>query len=112
MDSGVKPMNDVSKSRPAAPPPSGGRAAEQDHSSAPEHEPISPRKALIGVVVILIVAVVLAVAGILPRQSAKAALRQHTDATAAPYVIALPAEAGASVDSFVLPGNVTAYTDS
>jgi len=83
-----------------------------DHESAPEHEPISPRKALIGVAIVLIVAVVLAIAGILPRQAANAALAKHTDAMAAPAVIALPPRPGAPIDNFVLPGNVTAYSDS
>jgi RND family efflux transporter MFP subunit len=105
-------MNDASKTSPTGPQKGAGQAAEHDHSSAPEHEPISGRKALIGVAILLIVAVVLAIMGILPRQAAKAALQQHTDATAAPYVIALPAKPGLPVDSFVLPGNVTAFTDS
>jgi RND family efflux transporter MFP subunit len=39
-------------------------------------------------------------------------LAETTDALAAPTVIALPARPGAPVDSFTLPGNVTAYTDS
>ena len=82
-------MNDSLKSRSSGPPQNAVRAVENDHSSAPEHKPISPRKALVGVALLVIVAVVLAVAGILPRQSADAALRQHTDETAAPYVIAL-----------------------
>ena len=34
--------------------------------------------------------------------------RAHTTQLAAPTVIALPAQPGAPVDSFVLPGNVTA----
>jgi RND family efflux transporter MFP subunit len=105
-------MNDASKPNPTSPQKSAGHGTEHDHSSAPEHTPISPRKALVGVVILLIVAVVLAIAGILPRQAAKAALQQHTDATAAPYVIALPPKPGAPVDNFVLPGNVTAFTDS
>ncbi|MDR3454133.1 MAG: efflux RND transporter periplasmic adaptor subunit [Rhodoferax sp.] len=84
----------------------------QDHESAPEHVHISPRKGLLGAAVVLVVAVVLAIAGIVPRISARAALKQHTDATAAPTVIALPAQPGSPVDSLVLPGNVTAYTDA
>jgi RND family efflux transporter MFP subunit len=86
--------------------------AAHDHESAPEHTPISPRKALVGVVIALILAVVLAVLGILPRQAADAALRKHTETMAAPTVIALPPQPGAPADNFVLPGNVTAYTDS
>lgn len=105
-------MNEGSKPHPPMAQPNGTRPAGHDHSSAPEHAPIAPRKALVGVVIALIVAVVLAIAGILPRQAAKAALVQHTDATAAPYVIALPAKKGDAVNSFVLPGNVTAFTDA
>jgi RND family efflux transporter MFP subunit len=103
-------MNDALK--PTGPPKNAGHGTEHDHSSAPEHQPISARKALVGVMILLIVAVVLAIAGILPRQAAKAALERHTDATAAPYVIALPPKPGAPVDNFALPGNVTAFTDS
>jgi RND family efflux transporter MFP subunit len=105
-------MNETSKSDSTKQPGNGSHPTDQDHSSAPEHEPISPRKALVGVVAILILAVLLAIAGILPRREAEAALTQHTQAMAAPYVIALPPQAGAPVDSFVLPGNVTAYTDA
>ncbi|HTB98052.1 MAG TPA: efflux RND transporter periplasmic adaptor subunit [Terracidiphilus sp.] len=86
--------------------------AQNDHESAPEHERISPRKALIGVTLVLIAAVVLAILGILPRQSANAALKQHTEEMAPPSVIALAPKAGAPINDFVLPGNVTAYTDS
>jgi RND family efflux transporter MFP subunit len=87
-------------------------APAHNHESAPEHEPISPHKALVVVIVVLVVAVVLAVAGILPRRAAEAALRKHTDASAAPTVIALPPKQGAPVTDLALPGNVTAYTDS
>lgn len=91
---------------------SNAEQAARHHESAPEHQKLAPRKALAGVAVILAVAVVLAIAGILPRRAAEAALEKHTLATAAPTVIALPAKPGALVDSFVLPGNVTAYTDA
>jgi RND family efflux transporter MFP subunit len=83
-----------------------------DHESAPEHEPISPRKGVVGAAVLLGVAVVLAVAGILPRIHARAALEQHTETSAAPTVIALQPQSGSPVDTLVLPGNVTAYTDA
>ena len=39
-------------------------------------------------------------------------LAERTDALAAPSVTVAPAKPGAPVDTFVLPGNVTAYTDS
>ena len=37
---------------------------------------------------------------------------RRTSELAAPTVIALPPKQGAPIDTFVLPGNVTAYTDS
>jgi RND family efflux transporter MFP subunit len=86
--------------------------AHQEHGTAPEHSPISPSKALVGVALVLIVAVVLAVLGILPRRSAEAALERHTQDTAAPTVIIAAPKQGAPLSNLVLPGNVTSYTDS
>lgn len=83
-----------------------------DHEAAPEHTPISGRKGALAAAVVLVAAVVLAVVGILPRIHARAALEEHTNATAAPTVIALPPKPGSPVDTLVLPGNVAAYTDS
>jgi RND family efflux transporter MFP subunit len=62
--------------------------------------------------VVLIAAVVLAGLGMLARVHANTALAQRTDAAAAPTVAIAPAKPGAPVDEFVLPGNVTAYTDA
>jgi RND family efflux transporter MFP subunit len=63
-------------------------------------------------VAIVVVTVVLAAWGILSRRSANTVLAERTTALAAPSVIAVVPKQGAPVDSFVLPGNVTAYTDS
>jgi RND family efflux transporter MFP subunit len=82
------------------------------HESAPKQAAISPRKALIGVAVVLVIAAVLAGIGILRRTHAEAALVERTNDLAAPTVIVAAPKAGAPVDSFVLPGNVTSYTDS
>jgi RND family efflux transporter MFP subunit len=82
------------------------------HESAPEQKSISPRLALLGIAVLLIVAALLAGIGILSRRSAATVLAQRTNELAAPTVIAVTPRQGAPVDSFVLPGNVTAYTDS
>jgi len=79
---------------------------------APEQKPIAKHNALIGVILVLIAAVVLGGFGILHRSSAESALAKQTQELAAPTVIALPPQPGAPVDSFVLPGNVGAYTDS
>jgi len=80
--------------------------------AAPGQRPISPRFAIAGVAVLLIVAVLLVASGILKRKAAETVLAERTQELAAPTVIAAPAKLGAPVDSFVLPGNVTAYTDS
>jgi RND family efflux transporter MFP subunit len=82
------------------------------HESAPEQAAISPRKALVGVAVVVVVAGVLAGYGILRRTHADAVLDERTTEQAAPTVIVAAPKAGAPLDSFVLPGNVTSYTDS
>jgi RND family efflux transporter MFP subunit len=88
--------------------------SHQDHAPdhAPEQEPISPHKVVIGLVVVLAAVVVLAVLGILARTHSNSALAQRTDAAAAPTVTIAPAQQGAPAGEFVLPGNVTAFTDS
>jgi RND family efflux transporter MFP subunit len=82
------------------------------HENAPEQAAISPSKALVGVAVVVIVAGVLAGYGILRRTHADAVLAERTTELAAPTVIVAAPRAGAPVDSFVLPGNVTSFTDS
>ena len=92
-----------------------GRQAAAERASggnAPEQKPVSTGKVLAGLVVGLVVAVVLAAVGILARIHASAALAQRTDETGAPTVNVAPAAPGAPADEFVLPGNVTAFTDS
>lgn len=79
---------------------------------APEQKPISPRLTLIGVGVLLLVAILLAGLGILRRTHADTVLAERTQQLAPPTVTVATPGAGAPVDSFVLPGNVTAFTDS
>jgi RND family efflux transporter MFP subunit len=85
---------------------------DYEHDTAPPQAAISPRKALVGVAVVVVVAGVLAGYGILRRNHADHALIERTNSLAAPTVIVAVPKAGAPVDSFVLPGNVTSYTDS
>jgi RND family efflux transporter MFP subunit len=80
--------------------------------SAPEQKAISPRKALVGVGLFLLVAILLAGFGVLHRKNADKVLANTTAELSAPSVIVMPPAKGAPVESFVLPGNVTAYTDS
>ncbi len=65
-----------------------------------------------GAAVLLAAAIVLGGIGILTRFHADHALAARTTELAAPTVIVATPKQGAPVDSFVLPGNVTAFTDS
>jgi RND family efflux transporter MFP subunit len=89
-----------------------GAQGGNDHESAPDHAPVSGRGTLLTVGLLLIVVTVLAVYGIWKRHRTSEVLADTTNELASPTVIALPAKPGASVDSFVLPGNVTAFSDS
>ncbi len=86
--------------------------AAHNHESAPEQAAVSGRLAIIGVVLVVVVTVLLAGFGIFTRMHNDRVLADTTTQLAAPTVIALPAKQGVSTDTFVLPGNVTAYTDS
>jgi RND family efflux transporter MFP subunit len=85
---------------------------ERGHETAPQQKSISPRVALAGVIVLLIVALVLAVVGKLRRDHADTVLAERTQEMAPPTVSIEHPKQGAPVDNFVLPGNVTAFTDS
>lgn len=97
------PMNDenCNPSQPA-----------EGHHGAPAQKPLSPRRALVGVAIVLVVFLVIAIVGILYRTHADTVLAERTDRQAPPTVGVAPAQSGAPTDNFVLPGNVTAYTDS
>jgi RND family efflux transporter MFP subunit len=101
-------MSNESKANPQAP----AAHAAGGHEHAPEQEPISPHKVAIGLVVLLAAAVALAALGMLARVHSNTALAQRTNQAAPPSVTVAPPKAGAPVDEFVLPGNVTAFTDS
>jgi RND family efflux transporter MFP subunit len=95
-----------SKQKPAAAKPAHNR------ESAPEQQRISPRFAVAGAILILLVFAALATFGILNRRNHDRVLADTTTTAAAPAVIALPAKSAAPAEGFVLPGNVTAFTDS
>jgi RND family efflux transporter MFP subunit len=84
----------------------------ESYERAPDPTPVSPRKILTGAVVVLLILAVFAVIGILRRMHAHTVLKDRTYDLAAPTVTVAPARPGAPVDTFVLPGNVTAYTDA
>jgi RND family efflux transporter MFP subunit len=64
------------------------------------------------IVVLLVLAVLVAVGGILPRVRARTELKNQTDALAAPTVIANPPQAGQVGQEVILPGNVYAFSDA
>jgi RND family efflux transporter MFP subunit len=82
------------------------------HESPPEQKPISPRKALVGVVLVLLVLVLLAGFGVWTRMGADKALASATSELAPPSVIVAPPQMGAPTDNLVLPGNVSSWTDA
>ena len=84
----------------------------QSHESAPQQASFSPRVALAGIFVVVVTTVALAGLGMLRRHRAEGVLAQRTNELAPPTVIAAPPTPGAPLSSFVLPGNVTAWTDS
>ncbi len=92
-------------------PDTGNRAAN-DHETAPDHPAVSGKGALVGVSLLVIAIVVFAVYGIWKRHHNDEVLADTTQRLAAPTVIVMPPRAGAPMDTFVLPGNVSAYTDA
>jgi RND family efflux transporter MFP subunit len=68
--------------------------------------------ASVALIIVGIVVVALAAYGIWRRHHNDEVLAETTQRDAAPTVIALPAKAGAPTDSFLLPGNVTAWSDA
>jgi RND family efflux transporter MFP subunit len=83
-----------------------------DTETAPDQKAIKNSTSIIGIVIVVIVTVVLAGWGLLSRRHDATVLAQRTNDLAPPSVIAIAPTQGASADSFVLPGNVTAFTDS
>jgi len=92
--------------------PAGEQTSQHDTETAPEQKAIKPRYAITAAVIFVLVLVVLAVAGILPRQHAMAALAERTNELAPPSVIAITPKPGNPIQELILPGNVTSYTDS
>jgi RND family efflux transporter MFP subunit len=86
--------------------------AAQDHESAPEQAAISPHLAVAGILAVVVVTIALAAFGILRRTHADTVLAERTNELAAPTVLVATPPPGAPVSSFMLPGNVTAWTDS
>jgi RND family efflux transporter MFP subunit len=116
MTDASKPAPRATAGRSAGHVPAHETAHEPSHDmgqgSAPQQPPLSARSALFGAGLVIACALVLAVIGILARHHDDTVLAKNTSELAAPTVSIAPAQPGVPQDSFVLPGNVTAYTDS
>jgi RND family efflux transporter MFP subunit len=88
------------------------QTASEGHGAPPDAPPLSGRVAAIMIVVLLVLAVLVAVGGIVPRVRARTELKDQTNALAAPTVIANPPQAGQVGQEVILPGNVYAYSDA
>ena len=83
-----------------------------EHENAPEQKAFSSPLAIIGMAVVVLATAALAITGKMNRSHADTVLAERTQDLAAPTVIVAAPRQGAPLSSFVLPGNVTAWTDS
>ena len=82
------------------------------HPAASHHTAPPPRLALLAIFLVVVILVVLGVVGVLRRTHSAAVLAERTTEMAPPTVNVSAPKLGASTTEFVLPGNVTAYTDA
>ena len=87
-------------------------AQHPSHSHGAPPSRISARTAIVVLVLLLIVGVVVAVAGILHRRGSSRDLEQQTNSLAPPNVLLSPPRTGAPSAEVVLPGNVFAFEDA
>ena len=78
----------------------------------PQQPPSGRGRLVLFAVAFLVVVAVIVAAGIIPRQRARAALRQETDAMAIPIVRVVPLKRAPAAEEIVLPANVLAFTDA
>ncbi|HEX6774152.1 MAG TPA: efflux RND transporter periplasmic adaptor subunit [Acidobacteriaceae bacterium] len=83
---------------------------EHGGGAPPPH--ISARAAVFVIAALLVVGAIIAIVGILRRQSQRRVLAEQTNELAAPDVLLSRPKAGAPNSEIVLPGNVLAYQDA
>jgi RND family efflux transporter MFP subunit len=86
--------------------------ANQEHAKLPDAPPLSPRKAVLFLVILAVITVVVAIGGIVPRVRARTQLKDQTNALAAPAVLVNTPQQGPIGREIVLPGNSYPYTDA
>jgi multidrug efflux pump subunit AcrA (membrane-fusion protein) len=98
-------------------------SSEQHHDSAqpghtvgemaaPPPPAVSKTRVVVFLLCALLVAVILAVVGILPRIHAEKKLAQDTNEAAVPQVLVIQPKEGSPTQEIVLPGNMQAYEDA
>jgi multidrug efflux pump subunit AcrA (membrane-fusion protein) len=80
--------------------------------ATPQPPAISTRRVVVLLLCALVLAVILAVVGILPRMHAEKTLAQDTNDMAIPQVLVIEPKAGSPTQEIVLPGNIQAYEDA
>ncbi|HEY1810439.1 MAG TPA: efflux RND transporter periplasmic adaptor subunit [Acidobacteriaceae bacterium] len=88
------------------------RESERNQERTGERRALTGRGALILLAVLVAIAVVAAVAGIVPRMRAQKALAARTDELALADVVVEKPQLGEPNQEIVLPGNMFAYVDS
>jgi multidrug efflux pump subunit AcrA (membrane-fusion protein) len=84
--------------------------APQKHSLEPTAK--ATRRTVAILIVLFIIAVVVAITGIIPRMHARAALRKQTDSMAVPDVAVVNPQMGQPMQQVLLPGTIQAYSDA
>jgi len=84
----------------------------EQEGSFKRHRPLAGRKAVLFILTGLLLAVAIAVLGIVPRLRATKRLAQQTDANAAPDVLVATPTRGKPDETLLLPGALQAYVDS
>ena len=105
-------MNERKKPEPQQPNQTQGHHAPENHGYEDDRPPISGRKALLLILGVVIVAIILAVVGIMPRLRAEKALKTRTEQLALANVTVEKPSPGAPSQEIILPGNMFAYVDS
>jgi len=90
----------------------GGESANDPHKFSLQATRHATRRTVTILIVLLIVFAVIAIAGIIPRLHARAALRKETDSMAVPTVAVVRPVSGALMREILLPGTIQAYHDA
>lgn len=94
------------------PKPTSSQHAPDAHGYVDHRPPISPRRALVWIVIMVAIAAVVAIVGILPRVRAQKTLQDRTAQLALADVTVQKPAVGEPSQELVLPGNMFAYVDS